>query len=227
MPRRDTNRPAVSVDDSHNASFVPETPTDWPDPDPQTVGEALDDIMGDAYFAGHSHTFGSGKVGQDVTLTFVGETNTGVFKWMEDEEYFLSFDHVMVGGTRRLYFYDTDIYIYCRVDGVMAIDADTTVEIGHGGNIELGDGDLHNMTPQTTLKVNAGTSSLCFNDVWSQQLYGLERSSDPTEPAEGQYVIWMSDGTGKGDDGDVMIASQAGGVTKYGTLFDHSGGAAW
>jgi hypothetical protein len=55
----------------------------------------------------------------------------------------------------------------------------------------------------------------------------LERSSDPTEPAEGQAVIWMSDGTGKGDDGDVMIASKAGGVTNYGTLFDHSGGAGW
>ena len=56
---------------------------------------------------------------------------------------------------------------------------------------------------------------------------GIERSADPTEPAEGYYVIWMSDGTGKGDDGDVMIASQAGGTTNYATLFDHSAGAAW
>ena len=56
---------------------------------------------------------------------------------------------------------------------------------------------------------------------------GLEKSADPTEPAEGTYVIWMSDGTGKGDDGDVLIASQAGGVTKWGTIFDHSGGNAW
>jgi hypothetical protein len=56
---------------------------------------------------------------------------------------------------------------------------------------------------------------------------GLERSADPAEPAEGYYIIWMSDGTGKGDDGDVMIASQAGGATTYATLFDHSTGAAW
>jgi len=55
----------------------------------------------------------------------------------------------------------------------------------------------------------------------------LERSSDPTEPSEGECIIWMSDGTGKGDDGDVMIASKAGGTTKYGTLFDHSAGSAW
>ena len=55
----------------------------------------------------------------------------------------------------------------------------------------------------------------------------LERSVDPSEPVEGETVMWMSDGTAKGDDGDVMIASKAGGVTNYGILFDHSGGAAW
>jgi hypothetical protein len=70
-------------------------------------------------------------------------------------------------------------------------------------------------------------------NIWSsaslqgQQLELLERSSDPTQPAEGWAVIWMSDGTGKGDDGDVMVASKAGGTTNYGTLFDHSGGAGW
>ena len=56
---------------------------------------------------------------------------------------------------------------------------------------------------------------------------GLEKSADPAEPAEGGFVIWMSDGTGKGDDGDVLIASKAGGATKYATLFDHSGGDSW
>jgi len=55
----------------------------------------------------------------------------------------------------------------------------------------------------------------------------MERSSDPVAPTEGQCIIWLSDGTGKGDDGDVMIASMAGGVANYGTLFDHSGGAAY
>ena len=58
-------------------------------------------------------------------------------------------------------------------------------------------------------------------------LCGEERSTDPDEPAEGEYVIWMSDGTGKGDDGDVCIASKAGGATKWGVLFDHSSGSAW
>jgi len=54
-----------------------------------------------------------------------------------------------------------------------------------------------------------------------------ERSSDPSEPTEGTSVIWMSDGTDFGDDGDVCIASQAGGVTKKLILFDHSAGDTW
>lgn len=55
----------------------------------------------------------------------------------------------------------------------------------------------------------------------------LERSSDPSAPANGESITWMSDGTGKGDAGDILIASTVGGVTKYATLFDHSAGGAW
>jgi hypothetical protein len=39
--------------------------------------------------------------------------------------------------------------------------------------------------------------------------------------------IWMSDGTGLGDDGDIIISSTAGGVTNYAILFDHSAGTLW
>ena len=56
---------------------------------------------------------------------------------------------------------------------------------------------------------------------------GKEWSANPTAPAEGHFIIFLSDGTGVGDDGDVMIASQAGGTTNYGTLFDHSAGTVW
>jgi hypothetical protein len=53
----------------------------------------------------------------------------------------------------------------------------------------------------------------------------LERSSNPDEPDEGGAVLWISDGTGYGDDGDFMIVGKAGGVARYGTLWDFSGGA--
>lgn len=49
-----------------------------------------------------------------------------------------------------------------------------------------------------------------------------EQAIDPDDPQEGQSVIWQSDGTGSGDDGDIMIKITAGGTTKTGTLVDFS-----
>ena len=50
----------------------------------------------------------------------------------------------------------------------------------------------------------------------------LESGTDPSDPAEGKCIIWMSDGTGSGDDGDIMIKITAGGTTKTATLVDFS-----
>jgi len=47
-----------------------------------------------------------------------------------------------------------------------------------------------------------------------------ERTSDPSDPDEGSCVIWMSDGTGAGDDGDIMIKITAASVTSTHTLVD-------
>ena len=66
--------------------------------------------------------------------------------------------------------------------------------------------------------------------LWFQRLVthingpetGTELSADPAGPAEDAYVIWQSDGTGSGDDGDIMIKITAGGGTKTGTLVDFS-----
>ena len=49
-----------------------------------------------------------------------------------------------------------------------------------------------------------------------------EKSADPPNPDEGHAIIWLSDGTGTGDDGDVLIKITAGGVTKTKTLADFS-----
>lgn len=49
------------------------------------------------------------------------------------------------------------------------------------------------------------------------------RSSDPSNPPANGFVIWQSDGTGSGDDGDIMIKiTDSGGTTKTGTLVDYS-----
>jgi hypothetical protein len=50
----------------------------------------------------------------------------------------------------------------------------------------------------------------------------LEKNSDPSDPAEGSSVMWMSDGTGEGDNGDLLVKITAGGVTKTITLVDFS-----
>jgi hypothetical protein len=50
----------------------------------------------------------------------------------------------------------------------------------------------------------------------------IERSADVADPPEGHYSIWLSDGTGAGDDGDLMVKITAGGVTKTATLVDYS-----
>jgi len=49
-----------------------------------------------------------------------------------------------------------------------------------------------------------------------------ELSADPSDPDEGSNVTWQSDGTGSGDDGDVMMKITAGGSTKTVTLVDFS-----
>jgi hypothetical protein len=41
-----------------------------------------------------------------------------------------------------------------------------------------------------------------------------ELSTDPVDPAEGKSVIWQSDGTTTGDDGDILIKEQSGGVVE-------------
>lgn len=51
---------------------------------------------------------------------------------------------------------------------------------------------------------------------------GTELSADPADPPEGQFAIWQSDGTGSGDDGDIMIKITAGATTKTVTLVDFS-----
>ena len=66
------------------------------------------------------------------------------------------------------------------------------------------------------------------NEVQAVSIFSmLERSSDPAKPADGETIIWMSDGTGLGDDGDVVIASTVGTTTNYAILFDHSAGTTW
>ena len=78
---------------------------------------------------GNTLTFGAGTAGTDITITFDGETNDGVFKWMEDEDYFEFSDDILIASTEKLQFRDTAIYINSSADGQLDLVADTEIQI--------------------------------------------------------------------------------------------------
>jgi hypothetical protein len=78
---------------------------------------------------GTSLTLGDGTAGTDITVTFDGESNDGVLKWMEDEDYFEFSDDILIASTEKLQFRDTAIYINSSADGQLDIVADTEVQI--------------------------------------------------------------------------------------------------
>ena len=90
------------------------------------------------------------------------------------------------------------------------------VSITTSGNLGIGTTD-----PEATLHVMGETKAegdLTINGA----LTLVEKSAEPADPAEGSSVLWMSNGIGSGDDGDIMIKITAGGVTKTVTLVDFS-----
>lgn len=50
----------------------------------------------------------------------------------------------------------------------------------------------------------------------------IGQSADPADPSDGNSVQWVSDGTGTGDPGDVIIKINVGGVVKTITIVDYS-----
>ena len=97
----------------------------------------------------------------------------------------------------------TDGGTYIRTDSA---DRDIILQAGNGsqGNVGIG-----TTTPDTKLHV-AGAMT-------QEPL-----SSDPADPDAGNSVQWVSDGTGTGDAGDVMLKVNVAGTTKVITLIDYS-----
>ena len=79
--------------------------------------------------ARHTITIGEATAGTDITLTFDGETNDGVLKWMEDEDYFEFSDDILIASTEKIQFRDTAIYINSSADGQLDLVADTEIQI--------------------------------------------------------------------------------------------------
>jgi len=91
---------------------------------------------------GNTLTFGAATAGTDITITFDGETNDGVFKWMEDEDYFEFSDDILIASTEKIQFRDTAIYINSSADGQLDLVADTEIQIAAttvdiNGNVDV------------------------------------------------------------------------------------------
>ncbi len=55
----------------------------------------------------------------------------------------------------------------------------------------------------------------------------LSTSGDPAKPAVGASVLWVSDGSGLGNDGDLLIATNIAGTVKYKIIVDFSSASVW
>jgi hypothetical protein len=77
----------------------------------------------------------------------------------------------------------------------------------------------HGLMPKLS---NNAYDRMSGTGTWASIMQLKERSSDPGDPAEGENVIWQSDGTGTGDDGDIIMKVTAGAVTKTTTILDFS-----
>ena len=78
---------------------------------------------------GNTLTFGAGTAGTDISITFDGETNDGVLKWMEDEDYFEFSDDILVASTEKIQFGDTATFLQQSSDGVLRIDGEATIDL--------------------------------------------------------------------------------------------------
>ena len=101
------------------------------------------------------------------------------------------------------------------------------VRINNGGNnidfvIKDNSGNVYFTADASTSRVGIGTQSPATELHIDGALTLNEKSSDPSDPAEGSSVLWMSNGNGTGDDGDILMKITAGGVTKTVTLVDFS-----
>lgn len=107
-----------------------------------------------------------------------------------------------------------DIYIN-SVGGLRVVSSGVAVGFGAGADSFV--------TRAAAGTVQAGTNaSNALGAFRATRFQFVELSADPSDPAEGMATLWQSDGTGAGDDGDIMMKITAGGVTKTATVVDFS-----
>ena len=123
-------------------------------------------------------TFGAGSAGTDITITFDGESNDGVLKWMEDEDYFEFSDDLLIASTEKVQIRDTGIYLNSSTDGQLDVVADgevqivsPIVDINASTGLALDGGNLNSAwTVNTNNKIQFRDTGLYINSSTDGQL---------------------------------------------------------
>lgn len=82
-----------------------------------------------------------------------------------------------------------------------------------------------------TESANGGNGNIIFSPHGTGQVSFTKpinftaQTAEPADPVNNSAVMWMTDGTGAGDAGDVMVKVTSGSVTKTITLVDYSAAA--
>ena len=145
-----------------------------------------------------SVTIGDGTSGTDITVTFDGESNDGVFKWMEDEDYFEFSDDLLIASTEKIQFRDTAIYLNSSTDGQLDIVADTeiqiaatTIDINGAADISGNLGVGGNLTVTGTTTFNGGT--ITMGDAASDNVvFGADVNSSIIPNTDDTYDLGSS-----------------------------------
>lgn len=194
------------------------------------------DRVSDVFNGINYHEFTINEDLGDVTSKLIfGRTTGGNGEISYDGSKFATTKDIVIsnGNDSRLHFH-TGAFVGISSYDDLILSSDPN-QGGGGSSIQffIDNSEKARLTHNGYLLINAiapiGTEKLRVNgNVYGDGTASLdalilrEKSADPADPAEGQSVIWQADGTGAGDDGDLMVKITAGGVTKTTILVDFS-----
>jgi len=172
-----------------------------------------------AWFAGRNT---SGGAGIDYTLTFDGESNDGILTWMEDEDYLLFNDDLLMTTAEKIQLRDTAIGIYSQADSFMDIFADGGVRIGDSS--AGAPTNYLDIEPDGTIEFNGNAT------VWDDYVTPITRATFGGAANDPTLTKLADDGAGStgvwalvfGDGDEVLVTIQMPHSWKEGTtIYPH------
>tara|TARA_R100001129_G_scaffold185256_2_gene172764 strand:- start:17762 stop:20599 length:2838 start_codon:yes stop_codon:yes gene_type:complete len=177
-------------------------------------GGALSKLTGS-----NSITIGAATAGTDITVTFDGETNDGVFLWMEDEDYFKYNDDIMIIDNETLIFgSDSDWtikYDESGDDDLVLTGSDISVESATSAKPVMTLFNSNADANGATLKFKKDGTSAATSDVVGNIDF-LSEDAGAVATTYGRIQSTIVDVTAGGEQGgiDFYVAENDGTLTK-------------